>query len=163
MSSKHYDGASSDSRYPSKRDLWITVVICLTAIVLIVATLNLIDAPMTPIVKYPLVLVCLAVAVLSIWILFSTGYKITSDKLIARCGPFTTVVSLDAIETISPSRSPAASPACSLDRLHVRYSGSESGLLLSPIDKRAFLEALVARCSNLTLNGDTVVQKDTES
>ncbi len=85
----------------------------------------------------------------------------TSDKLIARCGPFTTVVYLDAIETISPSRSPVASPACSLDRLHIRYSGSESGLLVSPIDKRAFLEVLVARCSNLTLKGDTVVQKDT--
>ena len=100
-------------------------------------------------------------AVLSIWILFSTGYTMTSDKLIARCGPFTTVVSLDAIEKISPSRSPVASPACSLDRLHIRYSGSESGLLVSPIDKRVFLEALVVRCSNLTLKGDTVVQKAT--
>jgi hypothetical protein len=161
MTSKHHDDGSSDSRHPSKRDLWITVVICVTAIVLIVGTLNLIDSPMIPIVKYPLVLACLAMAVLSIWILFSTGYTMTSDKLIARCGPFTTVVSLDAIEKISPSRSPVASPACSLDRLHIRYSGSESGLLVSPIDKRVFLEALVVRCSNLTLKGDTVVQKAT--
>ncbi len=113
MTSKHHDDGYSDSRHPSKRDLWITVVICVTAIVLIVATLNLIDSPMAP------------------------------------------------IETISPSRSPVASPACSLDRLHIRYGGSESGLLVSPIDKRVFLEALVVRCSNLTLKGDSVVQKAT--
>lgn len=161
MTSNRHDDGSGESRQPSKRDLWITVVICVTAVVLIVASLNLIDSPMTPIVKYPLVLACLAMAVLSIWILLSTGYTMTSGKLIARCGPFTTVVSLDAIETVSPSRSPVAGPACSLDRLHIRYSGSESGLLVSPIDKRVFLEALVARCSNLILKGDTVVQKDT--
>ena len=161
MTSKSHDEGSSDMYYPSKRDLWISVVICVTAIVLIVATLNLIGSPMIPIVKYSLVLSCLAGAILSIWILFSTGYTLTSDKLIARCGPFTNTVTLDAIETISPSRSPLASPACSLDRLHIRYYGSKSGLLVSPIDKHVFLEALVVRCSNLTLKGDTAVQKDT--
>jgi hypothetical protein len=161
MSPTRYDGASGESRHPSKRDVWITVVIYVTAVVLIAASLNLIGAPMSSIVKYPLVLACLAMAVLSIWILYSTGYRITSDKFIARCGPFTTVVSLDAIEAISPSRSPVASPACSLDRLHIRYRGSKFGLLVSPIDKRAFLEALVDRCPNLALKGDTVVQKDT--
>ena len=88
-------------------------------------------------------------------------YTLTSDKLIAHCGPFTNIVTLDAIETISPSRSPLASPACSLDRLHIVYSGSKSGLLVSPIDKHAFLETLVARCSNLELKGDSVVRRDT--
>ncbi|MCP3895795.1 MAG: PH domain-containing protein [Bacteroides sp.] len=161
MTTNRRDEGSGDMHYPSKRDLWIIVVICVTAIVLIVAALNLIDAPMVPFVKYPLVLACLAGAILSIWILFSTGYTLTSDKLIARCGPFTNKVSLDAIETISPSRSPLASPACSLDQLHIRYYSSESGLLVSPIDKHAFLEALVARCSNLELKGDTVIEKDT--
>ena len=161
MTSMRQNGTSGDSRHPSKRDLWITAVISLTAIVLLVAPLKLIDSPVTPNVKYPLVLACLAIAVLCVWILFSTGYTLTSDKLIARCGPFTTVVPLDAIESISPSRSPVSSPACSLDRLHIRYSGSWSGLLVSPVDKRVFLEALVARCSNLTLKGDTVVQKET--
>ena len=82
-----------------------------------------------------------------------------SDRLIARCGPFTTTVSLEAIEAIPPSRSPLASPACSLDRLHIRHRGSSSGLLVSPIDKRAFLEGLVTRCPNLVPEGDTVVQK----
>ena len=161
MISERRDGVAGESRHPSKRDLWITVVIWVTAIVLIGATLSLVDSPMTPIVKYSLVLACLAMAVLSIWILYSTGYTMTSDKLAAHCGPFTTVVSLDAIEAISPSRNPVASPACSLDRLHIRYGGSESGLLVSPIDKRAFLEALVDRCSNLTLKGDAVVRNDT--
>jgi len=52
MTTNRRDEGSGDMHYPSKRDLWIIVVICVTAIVLIVAALNLIDAPMVPFVKY---------------------------------------------------------------------------------------------------------------
>lgn len=161
MTSNLDDGVLGESRYPSKRDLWIIGVILATVTVLVVAALDLISAPIIPFMKYALVSMCLASAVLSIWILLGTSYTLASDRLIARCGPFTTTVSLEAIEGVSPSRSPLASPACSLDRLHIRHRGSSSGLLVSPIDKRAFLESLVARCPNLATEGDTVVQKAT--
>ena len=102
MTPKSHHVSSEAAYFPSKRDLWIVVVIWATAIVLIAATLDVIDSPAASIFKYVFAVACLAMVGLSIWILYSTGYTLTSDKLIARCGPFRNAVALDTIEAVSP-------------------------------------------------------------
>ncbi len=49
------------------------------------------------------------------------------------------------IESVIPSRNLLSSPACSLDRLHVRYPSSRRGVLISPEDESGFLSGLVLR------------------
>ena len=51
-----------------------------------------------------------------------------------------------------------ASPACSLDRLQIRYGKSRLGMMISPQDKAGFLRDLVARSPGLKLDGDRVLR-----
>ena len=82
------------------------------------------------------------------------GRGVSAKVYRARCVP------LGEIESVTPSRNPLSSPACSLDRLHVRYRGSKRGVLISPDDKAGFLHELVMRCPDLRLSGGRVERQD---
>lgn len=85
----------------------------------------------------------LAVAMLGVplWLLFATAYRVADDTLSVQSGPFSWRIPLAEIESVSPSRSLLSSPALSLQRLEIRYSGGKR-LLLSPEDRRGFLDAI---------------------
>lgn len=93
------------------------------------------------------------------WLLYSTRYTLTERKLVVHCGPFRWTVMLDSIQEVFPSRNPLSSPACSLDRLHIHYRGSRYGLLISPMNKSAFLNDLVARSPGLRLEGGQITRE----
>ena len=76
-----------------------------------------------------------------LWLYFTTRYTITGDFLLVKSGPFSWVIPTDDIISIQPTRSPASSPALSLDRLLIRY-GNGAELMVSPKDKQAFIDAL---------------------
>ncbi len=67
------------------------------------------------------------VAAFVLWVLYGTRYTLTDKALTVQSGPFRWVIDLEAISEITPTRNPLSSPACSLDRLHIRYRPNPSG------------------------------------
>ena len=60
---------------------------------------------------------------------------------------------LAAIDVVEPTRNPLSSPACSLERLWIRYG--EKQIMISPLDKAGFLRALVQRTPQLEPFGES--------
>lgn len=138
-----------NTTYVSKRDLWIMILLWSGALGMTGAAFALIDAPAPPLVRVGLSALALLCAAFVVWLPYSTYYVLSDRDLSIRCGPFRTRVPLAAIETVQPTHNPLSSPACSLDRLHIRYRGARFGILISPRDKTAFLDDLVARSPGL--------------
>lgn len=76
-----------------------------------------------------------------VWLLFATYYRTDADSLYVRSGPFSWTIPLAEIESVKPSRAAWSSPALSLDRLDIRYSGGRR-ILVSPQDRDAFINAV---------------------
>ena len=100
--------------------------------------------------------VILGIDALMLWMLYGTGYTVTRDLLLIRCGPFSFRVPLNQIISITPTRNPLSSPACSLDRLKVVYGDSPKSIMISPADKSEFLSAIVQHFPSLVILGDQV-------
>ena len=145
--------------FDSKRDTWLALVIWIGAVLAVTAGISQFSSA----ASFPLRLLVLAfflsTAGLMLWILYGTAYSITPDRLHARSGPFRFQIPLAEIDSVEPSRNPLSSPACSLDRLDIRFRQSRRGILVSPLDKAGFLQALVDACPHLTLRGDRLVRR----
>jgi hypothetical protein len=151
---------SRPQHFPSKRDLWIMLVIWAAAIAIVIIGFERLLAPGPVAGKLLVAGLCLGLAAFTLWILHATSYEVTADKLIIRSGPIKRVVELQSIEEVAPSRIPLSSPALSLDRLRIRYRGGGFGVLISPEDKRGFLQAVAERCPNLILAGDRLKARE---
>ena len=158
MVSRHDFSAFPQSRFPSKRDRWLVVVLWGATLALVYASIDVATSPTPAMFKALFLLICIPSAVLLPWILYGTSYALTEEALLIRCGPFRNRVLVSAIQEVTPSRNPMSSPACSLDRLHIKYRGSRLGILVSPLDKRSFLQDLTRLDSQLSLQGDRIVR-----
>ena len=78
---------------------------------------------------------------LPIWLLLNTEYRIESNLLLIRSGPFRWTVPIDEIHSIEPSRSVLSSPALSYNRVKISY-GSGKQVLVSPQRRDEFMQAL---------------------
>ena len=137
--------------FPSKRDWWIKGLIWGSLLVSVVGGTIPLSAPGTHWVQAALVVAVVAgMDGLMLWVLYGTGYRVTRDQLLIRCGPFSFSVPLDTIDSITPTLSLWSSPACSLDRLLIVYGVSYQQIMVSPADKTGFLSAIVSRCPSLT-------------
>jgi hypothetical protein len=123
------------------------------------ATLDVARSPTAAAFRAVFLFVCILAAVLILWILYGTFYVLTGESLLIHCGPFRRRVLVSTIHEIIPSRNPLSSPACSLDRLHIKYDGSRSGVLISPWDERSFSRELVKLDRELVLRGDGIVRR----
>jgi len=129
--------------FRSKVDAWVAALIYLSAaMVLGVMVLTFIKGPLT--LALVLAPVLLAGGFYPVWLLRSTYYVVDDAALYVRSGPFKHVVPIDEIRSIKETRDPLASPAFSMDRLRITYGGRRT-ILISPEDKRAFLEILEQR------------------
>ena len=154
------NGQSQNPYFPSKRDWWIVGLIWLGVVVSVVGGI-------VPLViggaswSEMLVVASLLVGmdVLMLWVLYGTGYTLTPDRLFIRCGPFAFHVTLHGIDSITPTRSPWSSPACSLDRLKIVYGLSHQSIMISPADKPGFLAAIVQQCPSLIVLHNQVRKK----
>jgi len=81
---------------------------------------------------------------LPLWTLLTTRYTIDGTSLRVRSGPFRWTIPIQDIRLITPTRDPTSSPALSLDRLRIEYSGGRV-LLVSPREKVSFLRDLQDR------------------
>lgn len=145
--------------YEAKRDLWIVVVIWIANLAMLAAAAEIWRSDQSLAFRLTFALVMVATTFFSLWLIYGTRYVLTSEDLVALCGPFRTVVPLAAIEEVRPSRSPLASPAPSLDRLEIRHSGKTLGLLISPVDKEGFLADLKLRSPQLVGRFDRLVAR----
>jgi hypothetical protein len=146
--------------FPSKRDLWLTAVIWGASGLSLAAGIAVLAEGAPPLLLTFVLLVCVGTPAFMLHVLYTTGYAFDGQELRIRSGPFSFRVPLAEIESVKPSRNPLSSPACSLDRLHVRYRGSKRGVLVSPADKPGFLHELVTRCPHLRLVGDRVERRE---
>jgi hypothetical protein len=145
-----------EQRFVSKRDAWLTIVIWIGALVSAGGGIGQLDAPASLPLKLLALLLLLGCAAFMLWVLYGTDYTVSADDLHIRSGPFRFRVPLQEIESVAPSRNPLSSPACSLDRLLIRYRDGRRRVLVSPEDKLSFLQALVTRSPRLALEGDRV-------
>ena len=95
--------------------------------------------------KVMLVVPFLAFGVI-LWSFRSTYYTVEGSTLIVKSAFMTWRIDIHHIEDVTPTRNPTSSPALSLDRLEIRYrrDGRLRTILVSPAEKRRFLEALRA-------------------
>lgn len=148
------------SVYPTKRDNWIVILLWVGAAGMVFAAADVLTSP-TPVgFRIVFAVVTLAGAGFVLWILYSTYYVLEGQQLLIRCGPFRKRIVLTSIEEVSPTRSPLSSPACSLDRLRVRYQGSRFGIMISPENKEAFLDDLRSRSPSLILENGRLLRKE---
>jgi len=151
---------SQDRYFPSKRDWWIVGLIWMGLLISVIG--GMVPLVIAGVSWSELVLVLgllLGMDFLMLWVLYGTGYTVTQDQLLIRCGPFGFRVRLDAIDSITPTRSPWSSPACSIDRLKIVYGFSQESLMISPTDKPGFLSAIVQQCPALVVFHNEVRKK----
>lgn len=144
--------------FPSKRDAWIVAVIWTAALVAAAGATGQLFAAAPLAVRASLFLLLLAGAAFMLWVLYGTSYTLGEDRLLARSGPFRFHVPLRQIDSVTPSRNPLSSPACSLDRLLIRWDGGRRRILISPDPTHAFLQALSERCPLLEREGSSLTR-----
>lgn len=145
--------------YPSKRDAWIVVLLWVTVLVMLVAAGAVWKEPAPLAIRLALGALFIGVAGFVLWLLYGTRYTLTDALLLIRSGPFRWRVALDEIEEVLPTRNPLSSPACSLDRLRIRYRGARFGIMISPRDKDRFLRDLTRRVPELRLAEGRIVRE----
>ncbi len=119
--------------FPSKRDAWLGIL--LWGMVGVGFFLALRDLDIAGLyITVPLLL-------LAGWIWFFTGYTITDEELLVRCGPFRKRLPLKQIKRVKESRNPLASAALSMERLEI-HTERRFPVIISPKDRDGFLDAL---------------------
>lgn len=119
--------------FPSKKDLWLNLVIWVSIIICFMPLMER---------EYVALFLTLPIAVLLIWLWFSTGYEVNSDILIIRSGPFKKSIPIKDIKKIRKTNNLQSSFALSIDRLEITYGPSLAMALVSPKDKREFVSLL---------------------
>lgn len=118
--------------FPSKKDLWLEILIWVSLGFGLVAVLLS--------SLWPAIIIMLVVVVFTAWIWFYTFYSITEEHLIIKSGPFSSTIPLANIRGVKKSNSPLASSALSLDRLEIRYKDGVT--LISPEKAEDFVKLL---------------------
>ncbi|MHA7815019.1 MAG: PH domain-containing protein [Pseudohaliea sp.] len=129
--------------YRSRVDRWLVVVLVASAIVCLGAALASFRAASGLGLAGPLVALLVGIG-LPLWLVASTRYTLTDEVLRVTCGPFRWRIPLGQITGVTPTSNPLSSPALSLDRLCIAY-GSGKSVLISPEDKRGFIDDLEGR------------------
>ena len=142
---------SSHRVYPSKRDTWIALILWATVVAMLFAACSVWVEPAPFESRLVLCTLFVVLSFFVLWLLYGTRYTITDRMLHIRSGPFHWRVALHAIQEVVPTRNPLSSPACSLDRLWIRYRGGRLGVMVSPRDKDRFLQDLATRAAGLSL------------
>ena len=137
--------------------IWIGAIMC------VVGGVAQLSGPAGPMQKGLVLVLLVGGASFLLWMLYGTSYTFSPAGLHIRCGPVGILVPLSQIGSVVPSRSMFSGPACSLDRLFISYREGRRKVLVSPEDKAGFLQALVARCTHLVLDGDRATQPQSAS
>ncbi|MFQ5515779.1 MAG: PH domain-containing protein [Myxococcota bacterium] len=139
--------------FASKRDAWIAAVLWGGALMTGIGGFSQLSSDAPAGTRGLVFLALVAAAGFMLWVLYGTSYTFVEGQLLIRSGPFRFRVPLSAIDSVTPSRNPLSSPACSLDRLLIKWADGRRRILISPDPRAAFLHALSERCPHLTPEG----------
>ena len=128
-------------RFPSKIDAWLVVLLVIAIAGVLAGFIGVVLENEEPVVTIFMGAVMLLIVLLIVSLLFRTYYSVEGETLRIVSGPFRWRVPIAEIESLELTRNPLSSPALSLDRLRVRYSGKKS-IMISPADKQRFAKAL---------------------
>jgi hypothetical protein len=128
--------------FPSKIDRWLLWVLVGSTILSTLACIPIFFVT-DPRLWLLVILLIGAFAALPYFLLTTTKYTVDTEVLLIRSGPFRWRVPIRDIVSITPTNNPLSSPALSLDRLDIKY-GKHSSIMVSPLDKEGFIEALRA-------------------
>ena len=129
--------------FASKRDLWLGLLIW--GLMLLAA----VPAFLKP--GKGQLIIMIAVILFIGWIWFGTGYEISEKELKIRCGPFRQRIPIHEIREIKKTRSPLSAPACSLDRMEIKY-GKSKRVMISPADKENFIKTIIEKSPFIQLD-----------
>lgn len=93
---------------------------------------------------------------LVVWGLWGTRYEVGITTLRIQSGVLRWSVPIASIRSVEPTRDITSGPAWSLDRL--RITATEQTLLISPLDKQGFVDALLKNDAGLRRDGERVVR-----
>jgi hypothetical protein len=129
--------------FPSKRDWWLGLLIW--GLVLLAAVPALLKPGKGQLI------IMVAVILFVGWIWFGTGYEISDGELKIRSGPFRQRIPIQEIREIKKTRNPLSSPACSLDRMEIKY-GQSKRVMISPADKENFIKTIIEKSPSIQLD-----------
>lgn len=131
----------ADKRFQSKVDTWLVVLMAASLVVVLASFIAVAIESRDVLLTLAVGASMLLVAALILSTLLRTYYSIEGDTLRVVSGPFRWRIPIDEITSLEATRSPWSSPALSMDRLRVRYSGNRC-ILISPRDKQRFAKAI---------------------
>lgn len=134
-------------RFQSKVDAWLAVLMAIALIGVMTSFAAVAIGSRDPWLTLGVGASMLLVAALILSTLLRTYYSIEGDTLKVVSGPFRWRVPISEISSLEATRSPWSSPALSMDRLRVRYSGNRC-ILISPRDKERFAKAIGMSVTN---------------
>ena len=146
------------SRYPTKKDWWLWGIVALSALVCLAVPLYLINEPIHPFIKIGVIILCCAAFGFLVCVLSRVHYVLTPTDLLIRYPAMNRRIPLKEIYEVFPTKNAISSPALSLDRLHIKYRSHRFGVLISPMDKQAFIVDLLSRCHHLTRQGNKLFE-----
>jgi hypothetical protein len=141
--------------FASKRDAWLSITVVFTDLVIVFAMIVLIRTMLRTrqLAILPGIIICIVSFALLTSILVATHYHVREGRLFVRSGPFKWQISIADIQSVHATRNPLSSPALSLDRLSIQYheDGNSRALMVSPLQKDAFVQALHSVNPGITL------------
>ena len=149
------DNKRRTGTFPSRKDAWLVLVLSVTAAMEVIAAVALVTVgPATVWSGRLLPSLLVASAVVIVWSLFGTAYRVEGADLVIRSGPFRTRVPIASIASVAPTHSINASLALSTTRLDLYCVNPEKHVLVSPKEPAAFIGALRVVKPTITVVGD---------
>jgi hypothetical protein len=144
-----------NKHWKSKVDWWLGVLLAMMPVVTLAGAIAAYSSGAG--IAVAVVPVVIVGAITGLF-LFPLYYELTGSALVIRFGVFRSKIPYESIRQVVPTRNPLSSPALSLDRLHID-TGNPLGPNISPAERSAFLDALVARTPGLRRDGDRLVPR----
>ena len=153
-----------NARYPSKVDWWLGLLLC--ALVFLAVAMPVLMAATAGTRQVLVALPGSAIIVLIVGgLVWPMHYELGDDALRIRGGWFLRVsVPYAAITHAEPTSNPLSSPALSLRRIMIHYArprGGSTFVMISPVDREAFLTELARRTGRHRMDGDRMVENPT--
>lgn len=131
-------------RYKSKVDTWL---VCVIAGAILISAIPVLIYEFS----WTAAIVMTTTLVLLIWLLFNIYYIITENILtVSYAGIIRQNFRICDITKISPTNSILSAPAASLDRIAVYFKDRRLPLIISPKQKKEFIDTLIL------INGDII-------
>ncbi|MDF2663750.1 MAG: hypothetical protein K0Q94_6541 [Paenibacillus sp.] len=138
-------------KYGSKKDLWLSIVIWMTAALGVFCGLSPLFVGGAGLLGGAVLFaLSFAVSGFMAWIWLGTYYVTTASGIQVRSGPFRKMIPYDSIRKVSSVRSWISSFALSADRVEIHY-GQYDMIYLSPSDRTSFVRELQKRCQGITI------------